>query len=372
LAVPPQLKAMSDAYAKLKTLSLTGTIELTAEIGGEKGNEHSNFTASFSAPMKFRHQVADDVTVADVGDKVYLFVPSSNTYTQDDAPAQRGSFTDLSDDARDLLRAQDLSLVMALSDDGAREALSNATSAAPAPDVAIDGKNYPAVKVVRADDDTTLILDPDTHLIRRVVVDLARGLTKRGADVKTAIMVTDYSQTTPNGPVKDGDIAFAPPPTAQLAQPENSDALALVGKPVPHFALSTLDGGEISDVSMKGKVFVLDFWATWCGPCVISLPGLNDIYQNRKAQGIKVFAVNQQEDPAKIKAFLTQHPLTIPILLDSDGKAGAAFGADAIPETVVVGSDGIVKKVLIGAGHEQDISDALDSALRPAAPIGPQ
>jgi peroxiredoxin len=99
---------------------------------------------------------------------------------------------------------------------------------------------------------------------------------------------------------------------------------------------------------------------------------LNDIYQNRKAQGIKVFAVNQQEDPAKIKAFLTQHPLTIPILLDSDGKAGAAFGADAIPETVVVGSDGIVKKVLIGAGHEQDISDALDSALRPAAPIGPQ
>jgi len=94
------------------------------------------------------------------------------------------------------------------------------------------------------------------------------------------------------------------------------------------------------------------------------LPGIDALYQGRKADGLKVFAVNQQETEDTIKPFVAQLHLSMPVLLDTDGKVNAAYGADAIPETVVVGRNGVVRNVFIGAGNDQDIASAVDEALR--------
>lgn len=365
LKIPPSIQRMSDAYRKLKSLSVAGTLDLQADISGEKDSRHADFTASYTSPLRFKHEIKQDVVVADTGDKVYLFLPTTNIYTVTDAPASPAKFSDFSDDVRGVLESQDLSLALALSENPTQELLSDATAIAPAADVTIAGKAYPAVAITWADRDMTVVLDPATHLLRRTITDESRGLRLRGADVKTALITLDYATTTPDAAVKPEELAFTPPPTAQEQRAESSSALALVGKPAPHFTLKELDGTEVSDAKLQGKVYILDFWATWCGPCVASLPGLDEIYKTNKDKGLSVFAVNQQEDPAKVKAFIGTTQLSVPVLMDTDRAVGTAYGADAIPETVLVGKDGTVRKVFIGSGNEKNISAAVEEALHP-------
>jgi peroxiredoxin len=154
-----------------------------------------------------------------------------------------------------------------------------------------------------------------------------------------------------------------------MMEPETSDAMSLIGKPAPKFRLAQLGGGQVSDASLKGTVYVLDFWASWCGPCVQSLPQLDQLYKQVQGQGVKFFAVNVQEPAAGVKDFIGRMGLSIPVLLDADGKVGVAFGASAIPETVVVGRDGVVRNVFVGSGQEPDIAAAVDAAVA-GKPVG--
>ena len=117
---------------------------------------------------------------------------------------------------------------------------------------------------------------------------------------------------------------------------------------------------------LKGSVVILDFWATWCGPCVASLPHLNKIYTDLQKDGLKVYALNQREDKQKVADFITNKNLTIPVLLDKEGNVAKQYLVTGIPQTVVIGKDGIVKKVLIGTGpdSEEMLRKAVDGALR--------
>ncbi len=136
--------------------------------------------------------------------------------------------------------------------------------------------------------------------------------------------------------------------SAAAAAADDNPADALVGKDAPAFTLTGMDGKTVSLADLKGKVVVLDFWATWCPPCRASLPHLDKFYQEKKGDGVQVFAVNESEEKDKVTAFVEKTKLGVPILLDSEGKAGAEYKANAIPETVVVGKDGKVVKVFVG------------------------
>ena len=94
----------------------------------------------------------------------------------------------------------------------------------------------------------------------------------------------------------------------------------LAGKPAPAFSLTGMNGKVVSSESLKGSVYVLDFWATWCPPCVASLPHLDGIYKDFKDKGVKFFAVNEQEDKPTIQKFVSDTKLGIPVLMDSDGQ----------------------------------------------------
>jgi thiol-disulfide isomerase/thioredoxin len=133
---------------------------------------------------------------------------------------------------------------------------------------------------------------------------------------------------------------------------DNEPAMALAGKPAPAFTLKDLEGKSVELGQLKGSVVVLDFWATWCGPCVQSLPHIAELSREQGPKGLKVFAVNQQEGEAEVKQFLSAHSELngLTVLLDSDGAVGAKYLANAIPETVVIGKDGVIKKVFVGAG----------------------
>ncbi len=123
----------------------------------------------------------------------------------------------------------------------------------------------------------------------------------------------------------------------------------LLGKPAPPIDLKLLGGGKLDLASLKGKkIVILDFWATWCGPCVQAMPIIDQVAAKFKDQGVELYAVNLQEMPDDIKAFLEETKLEVPVALDTDGEVAGAYLAEAIPQTVIVGKDGTVQVVTIG------------------------
>jgi peroxiredoxin len=142
--------------------------------------------------------------------------------------------------------------------------------------------------------------------------------------------------------------------------------LALETKPAPNFTLNDLAGKPVSLADQKGKVVVLDFWATWCGPCVESMPHLDELNKQMSARGVRIFAVNLRETKQQVEKFLSDQKLGLPVLFDTDGKVGDLFKVQGIPQTVVIGKDGVVRKVMVGygPGAEGQLKEVVEAALK--------
>jgi peroxiredoxin len=140
---------------------------------------------------------------------------------------------------------------------------------------------------------------------------------------------------------------------------------AMVGKPAPDFQLELLDGKSFRLSEGKGHVVVLDFWATWCGPCLQAMPQVDKVTKEFKDKGVQLVAVNLQESPREIKAMLERHKLDMTVALDRDGAVAEKYGANAIPQTVVIDRDGKVSRLYVGGGPHlgEQLSDALQKLL---------
>lgn len=141
----------------------------------------------------------------------------------------------------------------------------------------------------------------------------------------------------------------------------------LLGKAAPKFELERLDGGTAKLADHQGQdVVMLDFWATWCGPCRAAMPSLANVAEKYSDRGLVFYAVNIQEDAETIREMLTAEKLEIPVVLDADGSVAQSYGANAIPQTVLIGKDGSVQVVHVGAAPNleeklsQQVEDLLD------------
>jgi thiol-disulfide isomerase/thioredoxin len=141
---------------------------------------------------------------------------------------------------------------------------------------------------------------------------------------------------------------------------------ALVGKPAPDFELDLLGGKKFHLSENKGKVIVLDFWATWCGPCLQAMPQIDRVTHEFADKGVQLIAVNLQEAPEKISAMLERQKLSPTVALDRDGVVAARYAANAIPQTVVIDRDGKITRLFIGGGPK--LGDQLREALEALMP----
>ena len=364
------LDAVSKAYSDAKSLAMTGKISLDFDGGGDQKHESSDFTASFTAPNQFRHEVKDDVLVVSTGEKVFAYLPAKNEYVAIAAPKDRADKKDLSEPITQLLRSQNPALLMAISKDPAQQLTEGAKNLYKADDVKLGDVSYTAMTFDKDDHGFRVLIDPKTNFIRQIRVDMKPEIAKRGMeDVKTADLTFDYLSTKSGEANAPEQYAWAPPRDATVAKEEvagdtEGAAQALVGKPAPDFKLTGIDGKEIAMADLKGSVVVLDFWATWCGPCVASLPHIDKIHSDLSEKGLKVYAVNLEEPKATVQKFIVTQKLTLPVLLDADGATGKKYMANAIPETVIVGKDGNVKKVFVGFGGDEALRAAIDAEMK--------
>jgi thiol-disulfide isomerase/thioredoxin len=111
------------------------------------------------------------------------------------------------------------------------------------------------------------------------------------------------------------------------------------GGPPPNLVLKTLDGREVSLASFRGRTVVVNFWATWCEPCVAEMPALQRMREKLAPEGVEVIAVNLKESAARIAPFVEQLGLTFPVVLDADGSASRAWRVNVFPTSFVIAPD---------------------------------
>jgi peroxiredoxin len=122
------------------------------------------------------------------------------------------------------------------------------------------------------------------------------------------------------------------------------------GKPAaPPVELLTPDGAPFSLKQLRGKVVLVNFWATWCEPCITEMPALQRLRHELAASGFEVLAVNYQEGPARISGFVEKMKLTLPVVRDTDGSVARSWGAREFPASYLVDRDGNIRHSVIGA-----------------------
>ena len=128
-----------------------------------------------------------------------------------------------------------------------------------------------------------------------------------------------------------------------------SEPIATVGEAAPNFELQNLDGQSISLSSLKGSPVLINFWATWCGPCVSEMPYIQEIHEEWSDKGLIVLAINLGDNASQAEQFLQDHNLSLPVLLDTNKVVAPKYGIRAIPTTFFIDKNGIVRVKIIGA-----------------------
>ena len=127
-------------------------------------------------------------------------------------------------------------------------------------------------------------------------------------------------------------------------------AIIKLGEPAPNFQLRDLNGHLITLSDLRGKVVLLNFWATWCGPCRVEMPAMEQLYRMFQRKDFEILAVSTDAQGAAItRPFQQENRLTFPILHDPDYRVGLTYGARSLPMTFLIDRLGIIRHQVFGA-----------------------
>lgn len=131
---------------------------------------------------------------------------------------------------------------------------------------------------------------------------------------------------------------------ALMAAPAFADGIE-IGAKAPNFTLKTTDGAtiELAQVVKQNKLTVVNFWATWCAPCIIELPEFSAKYNLFKQNGATILAVNAAEKEPVVQDFAKRSKLAFPLMVDTAGTTKRAYGVTALPVTLIIDRNGIVR-----------------------------
>jgi peroxiredoxin len=371
------LTASAHYYAGLKSFEtdVIGTTHMATPT--MKNEMTSGFHIAMQRPASFALLLKSGMmggTIISDGTTWITYQPMLNKYTSNDAPAQ---LSDLLDPTNLALVEGGLPLGIEsfMTADPIKTFQAGLKSSSYIGDEKIGDQPAQHVQLISQGSTMELWIADGTRpllLQSRISIDMSGALKQLSAEQKSKMpfdmssmkmnRVNVYSSWQIDEPVAAGTFQFQPPMGAQLV-----DAFftppphALAGKTAPDFQLNDLDGHPVSLASLRGKTVVLDFWATWCGPCVTALPLVSSVAASYQGKGVVFYAVNLRETADKIRKFQADKSLSFPVLLDDQGKVADLYQAKAIPETVIIDPTGKIQAVHVG--YDPAIKKKLTSQL---------
>lgn len=368
--------AFSKMVAALKSDTrprLAGEIRFEMSDLGERRAVNAAFSSVLVGHGKFRHETRDEVLVGCDGTTAYLLVPRVQAYQTD--AVKSAAFDALPATYRQIVLQNNPVLALRLMADPGKvlgEISRNIRLATPEESAGLAGT---VLVLEGAATNTIIAMDADSGLISAVRIDFAPTLAvKRKGDEVSATMTIVYSGDVDQKAADAAEAAFTPPAGARKLSdrgaagggPVVADAQAMVGQAAPAFKLPSLAGAPIALEDLKGKVVVLDFWASWCGPCRAALPKY-DALQAELGDEVVILAVNVRESRDVAAKFMQTNELKLKTVLDAEGATSAAYGVRGLPTTVIIGRDGVVRNVIVGfsPGSEKNVKAMVEAALKP-------
>lgn len=383
-------------YAGLKSVSVRAVMKMTSKMEGETETMEQSLDFSMELPNKLsvrpRGDEADEYALVSDGKTFWQYYGSMfNKYEEKAAPDSLmgvvkavGMGMDEMEEAgwmqpvlAPVLAMDSKSLKKLVGGDNAVKYIAREESkAGPVDRVRVTTAQYDLDLLVAAEGDAWLVsIVPDMKRMLEMVPEEFRDQMP-----KTELIFEEWKRAEslpaeafafkpPEGAQKVDSIMKAMQEEFERGGGEGGGAdphEALLGKPAPELELELLDGGKMSLAQHKGKdVVVLDFWATWCPPCVKGLPVVSKICHDMKDKGVVFYAVNQQEKVETIKSFLEKRELKLLVPLDKSGKGGNAFNVSGIPQTVLIGRDGTVQAVHVGfmPSMEAELKEQLETLV---------
>jgi peroxiredoxin len=141
---------------------------------------------------------------------------------------------------------------------------------------------------------------------------------------------------------------------------------ALAGSSAPDFTLHSAAGPNLRLTDQRGQVVMINFWATWCGPCREEMPHLNRLYEKYHGSGFTLLGINIDDDPRNALGVAAKLGLQFPVLLDTDKKVSRLYDLNTMPSTVLIDRDGRVRYIHLGYkdGYEQSYETQVRELLR--------
>lgn len=376
--VEKTVRLLSDYYGKLKSFTTEMAVSFTIEALEDKRTTKAAYRVAIRRPDKLAIVLAKGrmgMTMLYDGKKLYNYLPAAKAYTVSDAPKSLDDFFKDTDAGESPSATRMMMFVNLLALSKPYPAiLRGVTEASHLGKVKLGKVDCHHLKFVEKDAEWELWVEAGARpLVRKLVLRLKDIAPPSAARIpeQRLIVVTVFDKWTVNTAIPDDRFAFTPPPGASEVKsfherPPERREVSLLGKPAPAFQLPLLDGKRMNLAQHKGKdVVVLDFWATWCPPCRVSMPTLVGVTSSYKEKGVVFYGVNQGEGPEDIRAFQKKMRLTFPVALDEDGSVAGLYGIDGIPQTVIIGKDGTVQAVHVGAipGLEERLRSDIEILL---------
>jgi peroxiredoxin len=161
------------------------------------------------------------------------------------------------------------------------------------------------------------------------------------------------------------DASLAQSPAVEPAPAAAANAEPVVGSLAPDFSLATLDGSILSLSALRGKNIMLNYWVTWCVPCIEEMPILQKLNQEYQGQNLVMLSINgiAQDDLEKVKATVAEFGMTYPVVLDEGDTIFKSYWLGFMPTTVFIDSQGVIRHIKFGGSNETELRGTIDQLL---------